>query len=112
MTEVEKRPIGSLGSFFKGILGGSLIGLGIFSLSFGAAVQAIIFLIGLLIVLDTVISKTEEIYPMSMFLGSAIGFFIGLFSAITGVSLYYTVLIIILSGLLYLGRLFRKLGRA
>jgi len=111
MTEVEKRPIGSLGSFFKGILGGSLMGLGIFSLSFGAAVQAIIFLIGLLIVLDTVISKTEEIYPMSMFLGSAIGFFIGLFSAINGVSLHYSVLIIILSGLLYLGKLFRKLGR-
>ena len=109
---VEDRPLGNWMSFLKGILGGSLIGSGIFSLSFGAAVQAIIFLIGLLIVLDTVISKTEEIYPMSMFLGAVAAFFIALFSVIGGASLFYTAVIIILSGLVYLKRAIRKLGRA
>jgi hypothetical protein len=112
VTEVEKRPIGSLDSFLRGILGGSLVGSGIFSLSFGAGAQAVIFIIGLVIVIDTIISKTEEIYPMSMFLGSVIGFFIALFAVIAEVSLYYTALIFILAVIVYLGRLFRRLGRA
>ena len=110
-VEVEKRPLGSPASFLKGFLGGSLISSGIFSISFGLGIQAVIFIIGLLIVIDTIISKTEEIYPMSMFLGSVVGFFIALFSVIGGITLYYTLVIIILSGLAYLGSLLKRLKK-
>ncbi len=109
---VEDRPLGSWISLLKGILGGSLISSGIFSPSFGTGAQIIVFIIGLLIVIDSVISKTEEIYPLSMFLGSVAGFFIALFCAIGGATLHYTVLIFILAALVYLGKLVRKLRRA
>ncbi len=101
---VEDRPLGSWMSFLKGILGGSLMGSGIFSLDFGVAAQAIVFIMGFLTALDAIISKTEEIYPMTMFLGALAGFFISLFSAVGGVSLYYTALILVLGALAYLGR--------
>ena len=111
MVEVEKRPIGSWGSFFKGILGGSLISSGIFS-EFGSGIQIIIFIIGLLIVIDTIISKTEEIYPMSMFFGAVAGFFIALFCVIGKITLHYTALIFIFAVLVYIGRLITKFRRA
>lgn len=108
---VEDRPLGSERSFFKGFLGGSLIGLGVFSLNFGVGIQAIIFIIGLIIVADAMITRTEEIYPISMLLGALVGFFIGLFSAAGMVNIYYTALILILGALVYLAKLMRKIRR-
>lgn len=108
---VEDRPLGSWKSLFKGILGGSLISSGIFFLEFGIATQIALFIIGFLITLDSVISKTEEIYPLSVVLGFIFGFFVALFAVIGQVAFHYTMVIFILAVLLYLARLVIRLNR-
>lgn len=97
-------PILESKSLLKGFLSGSLMGIGLFN-PYGFAAQLILFIIGFVIFLDTVIPAGEAMYAVTATFAAIFGGFISLLSAIFEGVIFYLVLVLILTILVYLYRL-------
>jgi hypothetical protein len=108
--QVDYVPIVGKLSALKGFLSGSLMAGGLF-IPYGAALQAILFIIGFLVFLDSVIPANKGIYVITtiffLLIGTIIEFVLAA-TNITAASLWF-ILMFLLTVVIYLVRL-GKLG--
>ena len=97
-------PIVQWKSALKGFLAGSLISGGIAN-PYGIGIQAGLFVIGLLVLLDTLLPSGKEMYGVTTAMTSIAGFIIALLLSWMGYSLYYLALVVIVTVLVYINRI-------
>ncbi len=107
VVEAEESTIIGKAVLLKGFLAGSLFLLSFF-VNIDMALKALIFLYGIVALLDGLLpSKQEQYYPMSLFAGLLIGFVLSIiFYSYLG--FYYLYFIVVVATLMYLYRIFEK----
>ena len=106
MADEEATIVGKL-AVWKGFLAGSLFLISFF-INTHMVFKALIFVYGLIVVLDGLLpSKQEQYYPISLFSGLLVGFVLSIvFYHYLG--LYYVSIILVLATLMYIYRILEK----
>jgi hypothetical protein len=107
---IEYSPITQGMSGLKGIVAGSLIAGGIIN-SWGIGIQAILFIVGIVIMVDSCIPDGRT-FILTTVIFAVFGGVITLLVTIVGYSVYYTILIIVAAVLVYLKRISNRKKRA
>ncbi len=105
MEEIETEPISNFRSVVMGFFSGTFMGAGIFA-SYGAMLQFVLFVIGFLIVVDTVFPSGRRMYGLTTVFFLLLGSIVFLTMNIADVSLAaaYMFVIFILTVIAYIIR--------
>lgn len=110
--DVESVPIVGKISALKGFLSGSLMAGGLF-VPYGAALQAVLFIIGFLVFLDTIIPANKGLYGVTtiffLFIGAVIEFALAVADATYASASAWLIVVFLLTIIIYFVRLGIKL---
>ena len=107
---IEGVPITHFGSILKGFLSGSVMASAVF-LDMGLALQAVVFVIGLVMFLDAIIMFGEETHIATVALSFLISILVTFVLYMSGLSLYYLILVAIAGGIYYVHRFLKRLKK-
>lgn len=111
MTHVENQPSITKGNVFvEGIIGGSLLSMGIFMTGYGVAFQAVLAVVGILVLLETLLPSHMDVHSMTLSLGIMAGFVISIFVIILRIADYYTAIVLISTVMVYMVRALKRMG--
>ncbi|MFQ5648000.1 MAG: hypothetical protein ACE5FW_02080 [Candidatus Aenigmatarchaeota archaeon] len=99
--EVGTPPLTHWKSALKGFLGGSLLSLGVF-VPWGFGIQALIFLVGLFVMLETILPFGAYPYIVTAVVSAMAGIVVSYLFFLFGQALPWAVLILLLAALAYL----------
>ena len=99
----EEVPITEGRSILIGFFSGSLLASAF--ASYGLLIQVFLFIIGLLVFVDLTVSFREHVYIASGVLGAIIGIIITFLFSLSNLVIFYTIIIFILTALIYIHKL-------
>lgn len=105
---IELGPLWDASSALMGFLSGGLMSAGIFA-AYGIFVQSLLFLLGFLIFLDSVIPRGEDVYIATTFIFLVIGAAVSLALSILRIELLFVIAVFLLAIMVYFVRLARHL---
>ena len=110
MKNPEFGPLTDLRSIIKGVVSGSLV-IGSILNELGFAVQAVLFVIGIIVFLDSIIPFGKEAYILTTVIFVVIGGLLSLVLSLTGLGVYWILIAVILGVAVYLQRALRLAGK-
>jgi len=106
--EISAPPLISLKSALKGFLGGSLLSLGVFA-SWGFGIQALIFLVGFFVMLETFLPFGAYPYIVTAVVFAIAGIVASYLIILAGQDLVWTAIVLIITAAVYLYKSVRML---
>ncbi len=101
MKNPEFAALTDIRSVLKGLVSGSLI-IGSILNDLGFAVQAVLFIIGLLIFLDSIMPFGREAFVVTTVIFAVIGGFLSLLLSLMGSGVYWIAVAVVLAVVVYL----------
>ncbi len=110
MKNPEFAALTDMRSVLKGLVSGSFL-IGSILNDLGFAVQAALFIIGLLIFLDSIMPFGREAFVLTTVIFAIIGGLVSLVSSLTGGGVYWIIVAVILTVAVYVERLSEISGK-